>query len=186
MAVSSLHPSKSYPSRRARHYGQPCSRCSSPKLQQSFAELCSPCVLRELRLYGGIGRVFGGKRAAIEQCMSLAADSAAILDQGNSMAIWLGREVAAAMPDPSGDGRWTRTTLVCERHATRLAAGRFPMPEVITATEVHLSDSRPSRIEHNGSGIRNSCRVRGVLWREVCTVLFRDTLFWPFDLLCPH
>ena len=65
-----------------------------------------------------------------------SADSAAILDHGSHIFIWLGREVAAAMPDPSGDGRWTRTTVVCERWATRLAAGRFPVPELVTVTEV--------------------------------------------------
>ena len=72
----------------------------------------------------------------------LSADSAAILDHGSHIFIWLGREVAAAMPDPNGDGRWTRTTVVCERWATRLAAGRFPVPELVTVTEVRARQTR--------------------------------------------
>ena len=67
---------------------------------------------------------------------ALLSDSAAILDHGSHIFIWLGREVAAAMPELGGDGRWTRTILVCERYATRLASGRFPLPELITVTEV--------------------------------------------------
>jgi len=69
-------------------------------------------------------------------CNPPVADSAAILDHGSHIFIWLGKQVAAGMPDPSGNGSWTRTSTVCERHAMRLAAGRFPVPELLTATEV--------------------------------------------------
>ena len=44
----------------------------------------------------------------------------------------------AGMPDPSGTGTWTRTTLVCERQAASLAAERFPVPEFSIVTEVSL------------------------------------------------
>lgn len=64
------------------------------------------------------------------------ADSAAVIDSGNRLLVWLGRELPAAMPDPSGDGRWTRSTLVCERFAAKLAAGRFPVPELVSVAEV--------------------------------------------------
>lgn len=67
---------------------------------------------------------------------SLLADSAAILDNGSHVFIWLGKQVAAGMPDPSGNGNWTRTTVVCERQAVKLASGRFPVPELLVATEV--------------------------------------------------
>ena len=98
------------------------------------------------------------------------ADSAAILDHGSHIFIWLGREVAAAMPDPSGDGRWTRTTVVCERWATRLAAGRFPVPGLVTVTEVRACGTRGPWNRDQGS------RVRSTSLAEGCVILcLRET-----------
>ena len=58
------------------------------------------------------------------------------MDHGSHIFICLGKQVAAGMPDPSGNGHWTRTNVVLERQAVKLATGRFPVPELLVATEV--------------------------------------------------
>ena len=79
----------------------------------------------------------GSARFSISS-IHVCADSAAILDTGTEVFIWLGKAIPAGMPDPSGHGTWTRTSVVCERQAARLAAERFPVPELTSVTEVPL------------------------------------------------
>jgi len=76
------------------------------------------------------------------------ADTAAVLDHGSHIFVWLGASlpVAAAPAAAGGAGAgalWTRASAeaACQRLLAVLAEGRFPVPECRTVLEVRLSSA---------------------------------------------
>ncbi|KAK9807565.1 hypothetical protein WJX72_002839 [[Myrmecia] bisecta] len=69
--------------------------------------------------------------------LALTSGTAAVLDNGTHIFIWIGHQLAlGGRPEGNGDA-WTRSRAeaACERCAARLSVGRFPVPEVRTALE---------------------------------------------------
>jgi hypothetical protein len=83
------------------------------------------------------------------------ADSAAVLDCGSSICVWLGAQLPEKPPgeekqgekeprdreggeESDGDDVWNRATVraACMELVGRLSAGRFPVPEFRSVTEV--------------------------------------------------